>query len=85
VVDISRPGVHKFVLLNVDGDQIGRAKEIVEKGEAPGWPMPVILSVGGKTKKESAMDAVRNVGAWGLDVDTDADVDVVEFVKAIKA
>jgi hypothetical protein len=76
--------VHKFVLLNVDGDQIGRAKEIVEKGEAPGWPMPVILSVGGKTK-ESAMDAVRNVGAWGLDVDTDADVDVVEFVKAIKA
>jgi anthranilate synthase / indole-3-glycerol phosphate synthase / phosphoribosylanthranilate isomerase len=83
VVDIARPGVHKFVALNVDHDLISRAKEIVDKGEVPGWPMPVILGLSGKVTKESAVEAVMKVGAWGLDVEADADV--VELVKAVKS
>lgn len=82
-VDIALPGVHKFVLLNVDHDHIARAKEIVDKGEVPGWPMPVILGLDGKATKDSTVEAIRNVGAWCLDVEADADV--VELVKAVKS
>jgi len=82
VADISRPGVHKFVLLNVDYNSITKAKEIVDKGEVPGWPMPVILGLGGKVTKERAVEAIREVDAWGLDVEV-GDPDVVETVKAV--
>jgi anthranilate synthase / indole-3-glycerol phosphate synthase / phosphoribosylanthranilate isomerase len=83
VGDISRPGVHKFVVLNVDHAHIGKAKEIVNKGEVPGWPMPIILGLDGKLTKESAVETAKNVGAWGLDVDAVADV--VELVKTVKS
>jgi hypothetical protein len=36
--------------------------------------MPVILGLSGKVTKESAVEAVMKVGAWGLDVEADADV-----------
>lgn len=80
--DIAHPGVHKFIVLSVDIDHISKAKGIVDKGEAPGWPMPIILGLEGKVTKESVVEAVKKVGAWGLDVAADADV--VELVKAVK-
>jgi anthranilate synthase/indole-3-glycerol phosphate synthase/phosphoribosylanthranilate isomerase len=81
--DIARPGVHKFAVLNVDQATIGRAKEIVYKGEVPGWSLPVILGLSGPVAVKDAVDAVRQVGAWALEVDANRNIE--ELVKALKS
>ena len=82
VGDIARPGVHKFAVLNVDHATIGKAKEIVYKGEVPGWSLPVILGLNGPVAVKDAVDAVRQVGAWAIDVDANRNVE--ELVKALE-
>ncbi|TFK37009.1 indole-3-glycerol phosphate synthase-domain-containing protein [Crucibulum laeve] len=83
--EITRPGVHSFCLLDVQGgrEAVGELQRVVEKGEVPGWRMPVILRASG-IEEEALVDIIRSLDPWAVDLDLEIGVlDVVKRVKGL--
>ncbi|KAF8974272.1 indole-3-glycerol phosphate synthase-domain-containing protein [Flammula alnicola] len=78
--EISRPGLHSFSLLDLqrasggqEVDSFKTASEVVAKGEALQWPMPIIL--GGITAQNFA-EAIRIVVPWAVEINIGEDKDM---------
>ncbi|RDB26740.1 Multifunctional tryptophan biosynthesis protein [Hypsizygus marmoreus] len=72
--EIALPGLHSFVLLEQEkGKDLSAVVDVVGRGEAPGWPMPVIL--GGALTEESLKEALGTIRPWAVEISIEEGVE----------
>ncbi|KXN85648.1 Anthranilate synthase component 2 [Leucoagaricus sp. SymC.cos] len=78
ILPLKQQGPYKGTSKGVEG-----TKRLVSAGELGGrWSMPVLVTAGQEQLKP---DVVREIGAWGIDLDIDGANGLEEYIKALRA